>query len=85
MSLDNRTSAKLHSSPIDSLIQNTNQGPKTTPQTLGNREASENTSGRGAQSVTTTPTGKAAITSLKKGKKKSLFGSETPTSAVVLG
>jgi hypothetical protein len=37
------------------------------------------------QSVTNIPTCKEAITSLEKAKKKSLFGSETPTSAVVLG
>lgn len=74
ISLDNRTSAKVHSSRIDSLIQNTNQVPKTTPQTLGNQEASENTSGRGAESATTTPTCKAAITSLEKARRNPSLG-----------
>jgi len=78
ISLDNRTSAKLHSSRIDSLIQNTNQVRKTTPQTLGNQEASEKTSGRGAQSVTTTPSCKAAIMSLEKARRNPTLGQKYP-------
>ncbi len=82
--MDNRTSAKLHSSRIDSLIQNTNQVPKTTPQTLGNQEASEKTSRRGAQSVTTTPFCKAAIMSLEKARRNPSLGQKHPPRGLCL-